>query len=143
MSDSAIPDYSPWNSPGQNTGVGSLSLHQGYLPNPGIKPRSPASQAESLPAEPQGKLINLGAFFQDVGFNTLTSTPRNLKWATQLEVRSSLAHRRRGDGKAQRSGHARGDVLCKAGNPTPPPKASVTPSIQRTPHSARLSGECR
>ena len=28
---------SPWNSPGQNTGVGSRSL-----PNPGIKPRSPA-----------------------------------------------------------------------------------------------------
>ena len=32
--------YSPWNSPGQNTGVGSLSL----LPNPGIEPRSPALQ---------------------------------------------------------------------------------------------------
>ena len=28
--------YSPWNSPGQNTGVGSLSL----LPNPVIEPRS-------------------------------------------------------------------------------------------------------
>ena len=26
------------------------------LPNPGIKPRSPALQADSLPAEPQGKL---------------------------------------------------------------------------------------
>ena len=24
--------YSPWNSPGQNTGVGSLSLHQGIFP---------------------------------------------------------------------------------------------------------------
>ena len=34
--------YSPWNSPGQNTGVGSLSLLQGNLPNPGIKLRSPA-----------------------------------------------------------------------------------------------------
>ena len=28
----------------------------GDLPNPGIKPRSPALQADSLPAEPQGKL---------------------------------------------------------------------------------------
>ena len=28
----------------------------GDLPNPGIKPGSPAFQAESLPAEPQGKL---------------------------------------------------------------------------------------
>ena len=27
----------------------------GHLPNPGIKPRSPTSQADSLPAEPQGK----------------------------------------------------------------------------------------
>ena len=29
----------------------------GDLPNPGIKPRSPALQADSLPAEPPGKLI--------------------------------------------------------------------------------------
>ena len=50
--------YSPWNSPGQNTGVGSLSLLQGNLPNPGIEPRSPTLQADSLPAEPQGKLYN-------------------------------------------------------------------------------------
>ena len=38
--------YSPWNSPGQNTGVGSLSLLQGIFqiqgPNPG---RSPILQA--------------------------------------------------------------------------------------------------
>ena len=47
----------PWNSPGQNTGVGSLSLRQGNLPNPGIEPRSPAWQ-DSLPAEPQGKPKN-------------------------------------------------------------------------------------
>ena len=39
--------YSPWNSPGQNTGVGSISF-PGDLPNPGIKPRSPALQADSL-----------------------------------------------------------------------------------------------
>ena len=45
--------YGPWNSPGQNTGVGSLSRLQGYLPNPGIEPRSPALRAHSFPAEPQ------------------------------------------------------------------------------------------
>ena len=41
MSDSLRPHglYSPWNSPGQNTGVGSLSL-PGDLSNPRIKPRS-------------------------------------------------------------------------------------------------------
>ena len=32
----------------------------GDLPNPGIKPRSPALQAHSLPAEPQGKPKNMG-----------------------------------------------------------------------------------
>ena len=45
--------YSPWNSPGQNTGVGSLSLLQGNLPNPGIELRSSARQVDSSPAEPQ------------------------------------------------------------------------------------------
>ena len=52
--------YSPWNSPGQNTGVGNLSLLQDNLPNPGIKPRSPGLRADSLPAEPQGKPKNIG-----------------------------------------------------------------------------------
>ncbi len=32
----------------------------GDLPNPGIKPRSPALQVDSLPAEPQGKPKNTG-----------------------------------------------------------------------------------
>ena len=42
LSDSLRPHglYSPWNSPGQNTGVGSLSLLQGIFPtqrwNPGL-----------------------------------------------------------------------------------------------------------
>ena len=48
----------PWNSPGQNTVVGSLCLLQGIFPtqelNPGL-----ALQADSLPAEPQGSPIIL------------------------------------------------------------------------------------
>ena len=62
MSDSCDPYglYSPWNSPNQNTGVGSLSLLQGNLSNPGIKPRSPTLQVDSLPAEPQRKSKNTG-----------------------------------------------------------------------------------
>ena len=55
MSDSLRPHGLYWNSPGQNTGVVSFSLLQGKLPNPGIKARSLALQADSLPAEPQGK----------------------------------------------------------------------------------------
>ena len=53
-------ECSPWNSPDQNTGVSSLSLLQGIFPTPGIKPRSPTLQANSLPAEPQGKPKNTG-----------------------------------------------------------------------------------
>ena len=47
--------HSPWSSPGQNTGVGSLIPSPGDLPNPGTEPRSPALQADSLPIEPPGK----------------------------------------------------------------------------------------
>ena len=51
--------YSLWNSPGQSTGVGSLSLLQGIFPTQGSN-RSPTLQADSLPAEPQGKPKNTG-----------------------------------------------------------------------------------
>ena len=44
--------------PGKNTGVGCHGLLQGNLPNPGIKPRSPAFQADSFPAESPGKPMN-------------------------------------------------------------------------------------
>jgi len=40
--------------------VGKLFPSPGDLPNPGIKPRSPALQADSLPSEPQGKPKNTG-----------------------------------------------------------------------------------
>ena len=40
------------------SGYPFLSL--GDLPNPGIKPQSPALQADSLPAEPQEKPKNIG-----------------------------------------------------------------------------------
>ena len=40
MSDSLQPRglYRPWNSPGQNTGVGSCSLLQGIFPTQGSNP---------------------------------------------------------------------------------------------------------
>ena len=43
MSDSLQPHelYSPWNSLGQNTGVGSLSLLQGIFPIQGSNPGLP------------------------------------------------------------------------------------------------------
>ena len=51
--------YSPWNSPGKNTGVDCHSLLHGDLPNPGIEPESPVLQADFLPSEPPGKLNEL------------------------------------------------------------------------------------
>ena len=36
--------YNPWNSPGQNTGVGIAIPFSRYLLNPEINPRSPALQ---------------------------------------------------------------------------------------------------
>ena len=50
--------YSPWNSPGQNTGVGSLSLLQGILPTQGLNPGLLYCR-DSSPAELQGKPKNM------------------------------------------------------------------------------------
>ena len=51
---------SPWNSPGQNAGVGSLSFLQGIFLTHGSNPSLPHCWADSLPAEPQGKPKNTG-----------------------------------------------------------------------------------
>ena len=62
MSDSIQPHglYSPWNSPGQHSGVGSCSLLQGIFAtqgsNPG-RPHSLPSEVDSLPSEPPGELL--------------------------------------------------------------------------------------
>ena len=46
----------PWNSLGQITGVGSLSLLQGIIPNPEIEPKSPTLQADSWATREAGPL---------------------------------------------------------------------------------------
>ena len=46
--------HSPWNSLGQNTGVGSLSLLQGIFPTQGLNLGFPHSRQILLPAEPEG-----------------------------------------------------------------------------------------
>ena len=48
------------DSPGPNTGVGSLALLQGNFPNLGIEPRYPALQEDRLPTEPSGKPKSTG-----------------------------------------------------------------------------------
>ena len=61
---SCIQLYSPWNSPGKNTGVGSLSLLQGIFQTQGLNPGLPHCRPDSLPAEPQGKPPSItGGFY--------------------------------------------------------------------------------
>ena len=46
--------YSPWNSPGKNIGVGSLSFLQGIFQTQGLNPCLLHWQADSLPLSHQG-----------------------------------------------------------------------------------------
>ena len=46
------------DSPARNTGVGRHALRQRNLPNPGMEPRSPTLQVDSLPSEPPEKLLS-------------------------------------------------------------------------------------
>ena len=50
----------PWGFSRQEYWSGLPCPPPGELPNPGIKPRSPALQADSLPSEPQRKPKNTG-----------------------------------------------------------------------------------
>ena len=81
-SDSLQPHglQSPRNSPDKNTGVVSLSLLRGF-PIPGIKPRFPTLQANSLPAEPQGKPKNTRVGSLSLG----TIKDRNVMDLTEAE----------------------------------------------------------
>ena len=54
--DYSLPGSSVRDSPDKNTGVGCHALLQEiFLPNQGIKTRSPTLQVDSLPSEPPGK----------------------------------------------------------------------------------------
>ena len=50
----------PWGFSRQEYWSGLPCPPPGDLPNPGIEPRSPALQADSLPSEPHGKSQNVG-----------------------------------------------------------------------------------
>ena len=72
--------YSPWNSRGQNTGVGSLFLLQGS--NSGIESMSPALQADTLPAESQEKAMrNAGLDEAQAGIKIARRNINNLRYA--------------------------------------------------------------
>ena len=52
--------YSPWNSPGQNSGVGSCSLIQGIVPTQGSNPGLPHCRWILYQPSHQGNLRILG-----------------------------------------------------------------------------------
>ena len=63
--------YSPWNSPGQNTGVGSLSLLQGIFPTQGSNPGIRILYQLSHKGSP--RILE----WVDYPFSTRSSQPRN------------------------------------------------------------------
>ena len=75
--------YSPWNSPGQNAGVGSLSLLQGIFPTQGLNPSLPHCRQILYQLSHQG-------------------SPRILEWvAYPLSSRSSWLRNRLGSSALQ------------------------------------------
>ena len=77
MSNSLQPHrlFSPWNSPGQNTGVGSLSLLQGIFPTQGLNPGLPHCRQILCQLSPQGSPRTLE--WISYPFSRGSSWPRN------------------------------------------------------------------
>ena len=67
--------YNPWNSPGQNTGVGSLSLIQAIFPAQGSNPGLPRCRQILYHLSPQGspRILKWVAY----PFSSGSSRPRN------------------------------------------------------------------
>ena len=78
--------YRPWNSPGQNTGVGSLSLLQGIFPTQGWNPDLPHCRWILLPAEPQGKPSGQMSSAKTFHFLSI--------WKSQLQLRDCWLFRK-------------------------------------------------
>ena len=83
MSDSVRPHglYSPWNSPGQNTRVGSLSLLQGIFPTQGSNPGLPHCRLlYQLSHKRSPRIVEWIAY----PFSSRSSHPRNLLHCRQI-----------------------------------------------------------
>ena len=83
MSDSVRPHglYSPWNSPGQNTRVGSLSLLQGIFPTQGSNPGLPHCRLlYQLSHKRSPRIVEWIAY----PFSSRSSQPRNLLHCRQI-----------------------------------------------------------
>ena len=75
--------YSPWNSPSQNTGVGSLSLLRGIFPSQGSNPGLPRCR-RILSHKGSPKIQKWVAYL----FSRGSSQPRNLTRSPELQADS-------------------------------------------------------
>ena len=84
MSDSLWPHglYGQSNSPGQNTGMGSLSLFQGIFPTQGLKPGLPHCRQILYQLSHQGnpRILEWVAYL----FSSGSSWPRNWTWVSSI-----------------------------------------------------------
>ena len=91
MSDSLQPHglYSPWNSPGQNTGVGSLSLLQGIFPTQGLNPGLLHCRwiLYQLSHKGSPRMLEWGAY----PFSSRSSWPRNQTGVSCIAGRFNLS----------------------------------------------------
>ena len=78
--------HSPWNSPGQNTGVGSLSLLQGIFPTQGWNPDLPHCRRILYQLSHKGspRILAWVAY----SFSSRSSQPRNLSRSPALQADS-------------------------------------------------------
>ena len=80
-----------WNSPGKNTGVVAISFSRGSS-WPGIEPRSPALQADSLPTELWGKLWPVLMWYSVIWLPCLCAIP-SISSACCCQDRPHIFHR--------------------------------------------------
>ena len=106
--------YSPWNSPGQNTGVGSLSLLQGIFPTQGLNPDLMHCRQILYQLSHKGSqgILEWVAY----PFSSRSSRSRNLTGSPALQADSlptELSGKSLDSGKQER-------LYCPFQNPFPP-----------------------
>ena len=86
VSDSLRPHGLSWNSPGQNTGVGSFSLSQGIFPTQGSNPGVPHCRQILYQLSHKGgpRILEWVAY----PFSSRTSQPRNRTGSPALQADS-------------------------------------------------------
>ena len=83
--------YSPWNSLGQNTGVGSLSLFQGIFPTQGSKQNSKTASFYSHPEIDQASLSNISTSRFLVSRKLISHQRKNIKNISLKEISRKIS----------------------------------------------------